>query len=268
MAAKKQPGTAVVSWKDELAKSAQMAVQQEKNSGGGTFFSLKGGILAFDGDELPHNKLIVVVLDSIIENTYYADEYDPDTPQAPTCYAFGRDEEEMEPFETVEEKQASKCSECEFNKWGSAEKGRGKACRNGRRLALIPAGVHNKDGSEYTIDLSANAIQKEQIGFMRLSPGNYSHYSKYVKSLAAIAQRPPWAMVTEISVRPDKNTQFKVSFDALAEVDEDMLEHVHKRHEEAKGTIEFGYSKVDEEQQAERKPAKKAAGRAAKGRKY
>jgi hypothetical protein len=37
--------------------------------------------------------------------------------------------------------QSDLCKTCEHNQWGSADKGRGKACQNRRRLTMIPAGV-------------------------------------------------------------------------------------------------------------------------------
>ena len=62
----KKSGTAVANWDEELAKQAQVAAAVEANTGSGQFFSVRGGILQFDGAPLPGNQAAVVIVDSII----------------------------------------------------------------------------------------------------------------------------------------------------------------------------------------------------------
>jgi len=277
MAAKK-PGTEVINWQERLEKEANIAAEQEKNIGSGAFFSLKGGILSWNGEALLENKMAVVICDSVLENVFYEEEYDPDEPAPPTCYAFGRDEDTIAPFEKVVKDgnaQADQCDGCQFNEWGSADKGRGKACRNGRRLALISAGQFDKKTGEFELE-SNKALQTAALGFMKLSPTNIKAYATYVKQLSSIAKRPPWAMVTEISVVPDPKNQFRVIFEALQDVPDELLETVSARHDEAKASIEFPYADFDDEPEAasrgrspkgRKAPAKKAAAKS-RGRKY
>ena len=92
---------ALIPWEEQLARDAEVAVAMEANTGGGQFFSVKGGVLAFNDAPLPGNQMAVVILDSILENVFYEGEYDPSTPMAPTCFAFSRDELTMGPHQTV-----------------------------------------------------------------------------------------------------------------------------------------------------------------------
>ena len=91
----------------------------------------------------------VVILDSILENIHYDGEYDSDNVQGPDCFAFGRSDEEMAPHEaviTAGTQVHDNCVDCPSNEWGSAEKGKGKDCRNTRRIAMILAGKFDKSG--------------------------------------------------------------------------------------------------------------------------
>ena len=137
-------GTALVKWEEELAKQAEVAAGMEANVGGGQFFSMQGGQLKFNDNPVPGNQMAVIILDHILENVFYDGDFDPNNPQPPTCFAFGRSDDDMAPHETVVaegQAQNETCNGCPFNQWGSADKGRGKACRNTRRLAMIPAGT-------------------------------------------------------------------------------------------------------------------------------
>lgn len=265
----KKPGTSVTTWDEELAKYAEQSAKMEANTGGGKFFGLKAGQLTFDGEPVIGNKMAVIILDSVLENVYYEGSYDSDTPQAPTCYAFGRDESELTPHQKVWDKGdqqcgASKlCQGCQWNEFGTAEKGKGKACRNTRRLAMIPAGTFDKKG-ELTLIEEEDHFLTTQIAFMKLPVTSVKGYGLYVKQCAAVLKRPLFAMLTEVSVVPDPKSQFKVLFEALGPAPAELIGTLIKRHEEAKDIIIFPYGDIAEEDE---KPKSRAAQKpAAKGK--
>jgi len=94
--AKVSNSKALVRWDEELAKQAEVSAKMEESAGGGAFFSLKSGVLAWQDAPLLDNQMAVVILDHIFETTYYAGDYDPENPQGPTAFAFGRDERDLE----------------------------------------------------------------------------------------------------------------------------------------------------------------------------
>ena len=119
MAARKKTGTEVANWEKELAESAREQVQSEDTAalGGGRFFSIRAGQLSIDDAPLPGNQMAVVILDSIMENVYYEEGFDPDVRTPPTCFAFGRDAETMGPPDEVDKhdeftRQSDLCKDC------------------------------------------------------------------------------------------------------------------------------------------------------------
>jgi len=266
--------TEIANWDEELAKQAQAAAAMEESTATGQFFGLKAGVLTFNDSPLPGNQMAAIILDSVLENVFFAGAFDPDVPQTPVCFAFGRDEKELAPHVNVDteegfERQCESCHDCEKNKFGSAETGRGKACRNTRRLAIISGGTLNPKTDEFTMT-ELDAIESATVGFMKLPVMSVKGYAAYVKNLAGALKKPPLAMFTKISVVPDPKSQFRVLFEALEPVPDEYLTAILARVNEAKESIEQPYTPRTEEFE-QVKPAQKRGAKAqapARGRKY
>ena len=242
--------TAVATWDERLAAKAAIAKKSEESVSTGNFVSMKGGVLMYAGNPVTGNKLDVVVVDFIMENAYYEGKYDPSTPQSPLCFAFGRDEEEMVPHEKSASKQSNTCSTCEHNEWDSGDSGRGKACKNARRLALITSDA---------LDNGAADIAEAAVAYMKVPVTSVKSWAGYVNQLAA-ANRPPLAFVTEVSVTPDAKTQFKVNFKAKEQItDGAMLEALLGKSDVVETLISFPYQAtepVEKKASAKKVPAK------------
>lgn len=261
-ARKTSESTALVNWDEELAKQAEVAAGMEANSGGGQFFSMRGGQLSFNDSPMPGNQMAVVIIDSIFENVYYGGRYDPENPAPPTCFAFGRDED-MSPHDVVvkaEQAQHDSCKGCPLNEWGSSDVGRGKACRNTRRLAIIPAGTFDQQNRFQAID-DLDHFASATIAYMKLPVTSIKGYASFVKQVAGALRRPPHGIFTKVRVEPDAKTQFRVIFEPLSQIPNGILPAIMKRHEEAKSLIEFPYNLEMEERAPP--PAKGRGGRAA-----
>lgn len=230
---------ALATFDEQLAALAKQAAEQEAGTGGGRFFSTRGGRLAFGDDPIPGNKMAVVILDSVIENVYYAEDFDPDSPAAPACYGFGRSEAECSPHEAVASPVCETCAACPHNKFGTADKGKGKACRNRRRLGLVSAGLVGKAGDVALEDKPA-AYTDGEVGFMSLPPTALRNYGAYVKRLAA-SGLPPLAVVTIIGVEPDPKTQTKITFTMAQKLPNELIPAVMARAEEVRKLIAFPY---------------------------
>lgn len=265
MAAKKTPkktGKELATWEKDMLAQAEVAADMEAGSAGGQFFSVKDGVLTLDGAELPNNEMAVVILDSMMENVYYKDRYDPNNISGPVCFAFGYDEKDMKPHNDAVEAgsaQSEVCSECAWNEWASADTGKGKACRNTRRLALITAGTLPGDGS-FEANEDKEHFKTTAITYLRLPVTSVRGYAGVVRQLASASKRPPHAMFTRVKVVSDSKTQYKVVFEPLKEVPNALMPLMMERHEEAKGLIDFPYSLDDGEgDEAPAKGAKKPA---------
>ena len=248
--------TAVANYVDRMAALAQEAVEQEKSVSSGSFISFKSGRISFQGNTIKGDELDVIVIDSVLENCYYPGVNDSDNPAPPVCYAFGRDEKTMAPHAESSSPQSELCSECQWNKFESAEQGRGKACKNVRRLALLPSDAA----------ASAEAVGSAEMAFAKIPVTSVKGWATYVRGLSTLEKKPPIAVITTIGTVPDDKSQFKVTFNKAENVDSDLLPALLDRFDAVKGEIMFPYPAPSEEQA---KPAGRGAKKpAAKARKY
>lgn len=258
-------GTALEKYKKKMAQAADRYAGEEQV--GGTFISTRGGILSYGEEELPGNEMLVVVLDAVHEQTYFPDRFDADVMLPPKCFALGRVEKELEPHENIPdpddegadesyfELQADACSECPHFQWGSADTGRGKACASRRRLALIPAGRFVETGKKRETEMEVfdepEHYRDADIAMLKLPVTSVKAWSKYVHQLSKEHQRPPFGVLTHVYLVPDSKTQFKVMFDCIEVIeDEDVLNILFARNEEAMELIERPYEEPSEEQMA------------------
>ncbi len=227
---------------------------------GGTFLSTRGGILKFGNEELPGNQAAVIILDSVRENTYYAERFSEDNPQAPICYAYGDGpdaDETMAPHTSMQtdlsyfKPQSDTCKSCKWNEWGSADQGRGKACQNRRRLALVPAGYYEpKRGSrdmELHIFTDPKHFQTCEIAFVKLPVMSVKLWAAYVNHISASVHRPPMAVITRLSLEPDPKSQYRCYFEMLEQLPNELASIIMGRAEEAKKSIMAGYRPPQED---------------------
>ena len=231
--AKKEPPvtTAVALWEDQLAAEAVAEAKQEKVSG--NFFSFKGGKISFAGQDLGNN-MDVVVAGAIYDRAYYPGQYGE--AKTPACYSFSKDGVGMVPHEEAQDKQAASCDACPMNKFGSATVGKGKACREYRRLALISAD-----------NLQAEEVPEATIGIAKIPPTSGKNYGEYVRSVAEVHKRPLWAMITTVTVMPDPVKQQVVSFKPSAQLSQDVATAIRARTEAVTDALMAPYPVFTEE---------------------
>jgi hypothetical protein len=282
MATKPKPAAApstsraVATWDEELAAAAAASAKMEEGSAGGQFFSIKGGILTWNDAPIKDNTLAAIILDSVLENVYYTDAFDSDNPAPPTCFAFGRAEADMAPHKTVVEAgqaQNPQCGQpgkegcCEHNEWGTADKGRGKACRNVRRVALLAAGTFDAQG-RFVQFPELESFEQSSFGFLKVPVTSVKGYASYVKTIADTLKRPPWAVITKIKVFPDAKKQVGVSFEPLANASVELLPILKRRNAEAAALIESPYPlSFGEDEQPVRGPVSRKGAKAAPAKK-
>lgn len=255
-AAKKAPGKALIPFEERLRQQAQVATAIEENVGsGGQMIGTRGGRLSFGGAEVPGNKMNVVIIDHVLENHLYEGRFDPETPQSPICFAFGRSENDMAPHENSAEPQHDACKGCPMNEWGSADTGSGKACKNVRRLALI---------TEDQLDDVGSA----QVAYLKVPVTSVKGWAGYVRQLSNTLERPPMGVVTEISLVPDPKSQFKMQFKLVEPIEDgDVLEALFEKQDVVSTEITFPYAPPgDEDEKPQRGRGRSAAKPAARGR--
>lgn len=266
--------TGMVKYQDRLKALAKRIETAEKVTGGGIpKIEIRSGNFIVDDAPVEGNELEVVVLTAIHANTYYAEEWDPNVISLPVCYAFGDPksddpEAEMAPHPEAEEPQHDNCAECPLNQFGSAPRGKGKACKNSRRLAVMLA---------EELDDPASA----DVRVLTVSPTNLKGWSAYANLLAKTHGLPPIGVVTRIKIVPDPKNQYKLLFSYVESISftDDLADALFARADEAEVSLTAPFQKREEEEAppkraTRRAPAGKAGARttvkrtASRGRKF
>jgi hypothetical protein len=238
------------SYDERWAKQAQDFSEKEAVTSS-LYMSTRGGLFRL-GDEVLGNEICVIVAAAVRENTLYADKFDPDVKNPPLCYAFGYVESEMAPhpemdtYPDVFVPQSRDCASCELNKFGSAEKGRGKACQNKRRLGLIPAGMFHpprQRGAPAELEIydDAKHYRDADLVTLKLPVTSVKNWAKYVNKLSATVGRPPYGVFTRVFLVPDQKDQYHVEFEMLELVPDELFDVVNARHEAAEPELIVPY---------------------------
>lgn len=242
-----------INYKELMEKAAKQAMEAEKTDA--KMISFKSGVMAFNGQAAPNNKIVAIVLASAFENQWFPRAYDPKKLVAADCWAVGYVEDDMAPNpDKVTQLFHSNCVTCPNNEWESDPKGgKGKACKNSRRLGLVLANVLD----------NPETIPDADFLFAKLPVTSAQNWGKYVNQIGNVVKRPPWGVMTEIHVVPDMKTQFKVNFKFVGLVPDELLEHLMPLQERMVTELLFDNGKNDPEEVATA-PAAAPAKRAGK----
>lgn len=233
--------TEIVSYEDRLAAMAKKAAAVVKPSG--SSISVRAGIMQYNGQPVPGNKLDCIIIASTFANLYYEGRYDPNNITSPVCFAYGEEEEGMAPHPASTKPQAASCARCPQNAWGSdPDGGRGKACKNSKVLGLLPAGTDDAASAE--------------VAVLKLPVMSVKNFDQYVQKLEALFRRPPLGMETTIGVVPDAKSQFRITFNQIGPVANDHLEALFAREQQVLTLLQHAYEPSPE--QPEAKPKGKA----------
>lgn len=208
--------TAMVSWEDKMAAKAKDAAASERPSV--STISFKSGVMKYMDQAVPENNMDVISISTAHEHALYLDRYEADKPKPPSCFAISLDGENMVPHPNVKEPQNPTCDGCKYLEWGSDLKGgRGKACKQIRRLGLVSA--------------SAEDLNKAELAMAKIPVTSVGNWANYVNSVSAMYNRPPDAVITNMSVIPDAKTQFKVLFNTAGLLTEEQYAQIESRLE-------------------------------------
>ena len=179
---------------EQLERQAK-AAQSLRTSG--AFITFKNANLKVDGNPVPNNQIDCRVLAAIPERAWYDGPYDADNAQVPACYAL----DSVAPHPDAANPQSDVCMDCSKNKWGTAPPrpgssvpGKGKACREGARVIIVPAAVPLKTAPLYTAKVPVTSLASIQNYVGRCADSG--HLSG--------------EFIATMSVTEDKKTFFKV----------------------------------------------------------
>lgn len=246
-------------WEDRLAA---YVTKDAATAAGGTvwpYISLNGGVFNIMQEKYDE-PLDVIILGAIRENNYYSEAYDPNNPQAPDCYALAYDEEDLAPPADLETRIADKCDTCPYDAFGSADTGRGKACKNTVRLAVIAAdrldveSLKETEGARLrvpTMSIAGKAVEADDGSQL------YS-YASYANRITKGLGRPLFTVVTRMTIVDDEKSQFRLMFTSPgAFTDKEAIEVLESRAKEAE-TYVTQVPQIDTTTRAKPRGGKKA----------
>lgn len=241
VAVKKTSSTAVVNIQEMLKKQAEaMSERTAPPSGINIRVSQDKQFLLPNGQKA--DELQIVIVDFMARNEFYEGVFDPNNISPPACFAIGSNPTKLVPSANSPAKQCDDCASCPMNAFGSA--GKGKACKNGRQLAVIVVeeGVDPSDAP---------------IWLLKVSPTGLKGFDGYIQGVARTFQMPPVAVVTSVTFEENVTwAQLKFS-DA---VPNNYLNECFARQDEARTLLE---QEPDVSQYEAPKPTKAPARRPA-----
>lgn len=219
--------TLPANWEAQMKLDAEKGRKQVAAIGVSRRLKTRGGVMQYMDQPVPGNKMPVVVLYAGKENAFYEGEFDADNPTSPVCFSFAGqddDEKDMVPHEASEKKQHENCRDCKHNKFGSAEKGRGKACKNTFQLSLIHAdSLKGKSG-----------VADAEMVTASVPPTSLGAYAQHVKQIEKLSNKPVYGFVTEIGLTPNPRGGFNMTFSPVSELrDKKVLGEVFMRSKDA-----------------------------------
>lgn len=242
-------GKELTPWEQKMAEKAQEAVESASSTGGTSKkIGTRGGIFTVDGDEVEDNVLQVVVLDFVVDVTYYEDDFDQDDITPPTAFALGRNEKTLVWHEDSHPDFAGKeLKDSPVFQWGSADKGRGKAAKSRRRLLVISA-------SDLEEDIASSEVRKLMVP---VTSGK--EWDAYVKQVKAHG-RPPYGVLTEVTIKKHPKYQFTLAFKMLGLIEDEYMPEIISKSESIEEDLFAPYARYDsaQEEEEDERPAKKS----------
>jgi len=150
---------------------------------------------------------VIFIAASRFKSKVYYPHYTEGSSEKPTCYSSTA----ITPDPNAQEPQASACAACKRNVMGSGTNGRGKACSDSKRMAIVPA----------------NDIENIRYGgpmLLRVPAGSLNAFGIYADQLQKSGY-PLFAVVTRVSFEP-KEAYPKFRFTPLRVLTDEEIDQI------------------------------------------
>ena len=118
----------------------------------------------------------------------------------------------MAPPDVIANPESENCVSCPQNAFGSADTGKGKACRNGVRVVILP----------YNEDTTLEDLRTQEGARFTIAPKSLGNWSNYAKKLASLKRpRPLFLTITKITA--DFNPYLTWNFDLAGVINSDAV---------------------------------------------
>jgi hypothetical protein len=144
----------------QLLSSRAQALSTQIAAAPSNIIRTKGRVFTMPDGRTNQGPLVAVILDFVGFNSYFDGVYNPANPKPPVCWAVG-DLRTLQPSgNSTTPQHTGNCVDCPKNQWGTSLTGKGKACKNQMKLALIAGDLAKADPSQiFTINVSPTGIK-------------------------------------------------------------------------------------------------------------
>ena len=227
-------------WKQQASAKAKQVAERVPVGVGNNLQLHRSGEFRFQGASLGQ-ELDVVIVDFVFANKYYSTDYDEDNITPPSCFALGVNEDTMAPDASSPEQQNPACEDCWANQFKSA--GKGKACGNKRRLAL----------------LHSDSLDGEML-MLELPPTTIKAFDLYVSKITGTVHLPTSCVLTRLSFDDQADHQ-KLEFAFVEALPDKIAGACFMRTYEAEKALLTPYNTSGYEKPKDAKPRGHAATR-------
>jgi len=203
----------LVSYEQFLAQRAN-AMQERLQRPSSNKIKTTGKLFTLPNGESSPGPLQAIILEFAYVNKYYSKPYNRNVVEEPDCIAISFDPNNMAPSDSVPNKQFNTCAGCHMNEWGSALTGRGKACKNIIRLAIVAPDYADKDVEIMILEVSPTGLTRWN---------NYSHLVTHRYGM------PLMTHITEFTFDPNSDYPTLIFSDAGAIEGSNKLIELHER---------------------------------------
>ena len=187
----------------------------------GSRITVSGQTFVLPGGETSAKPLSVIILGWRWINRYYKNAYNANQIESPECYAIGTKPDDLAPM-GGDDQQHTECKTCPMNQFGS--NGRGKACRNSVRIALVSG------------DLKSGVV------FLDVPPTSIASFRDLIYKFGAAGTHPLTAVTTIALDKSVTYPKFIFSAEALHECNLEQLDDLRKESEALFSGLNFDYN--------------------------
>ena len=156
-------------------------------------------------------KMEVVILGYINASALFAKTYDPNSPEAPICFAFGLPGTDLSPSKNVDKPESDICSDCPNDVFGTAANGKGKACKNEYQVAVV---VPSQGDQVVTLAISATGMKQFDTSLGGVIKG-FGHPAKAIVTAEFTDAMYPVVKITGAAPNPDAVKHWSLAKDAV-----------------------------------------------------
>lgn len=153
----------------------------------GNRISTKGKMFTFPDGKTSAGPIDLIILDWRITHQLLP-PYNPSKFSPPSCWAISKTVDGAAPSDKVFDPKCDACVNCANNQFGSSPVGKGKACKEQRRLAVVPA----------------DATESTQVLILDVSPTGIKSFDGYVDRLRSTREMIPLQVITSVAFDPSQ----------------------------------------------------------------